>query len=218
MRTALDDVVARLEHQMRRGLDERDRAATAVASEIGVVGAELATRVTEFERTLERVEQTCDLAARTVHGNRLERAALLEAIERLGPRGPATAQPHHGDGLRVVGGCVDPHDSDPDDPEREAEKKAGHEAEDTGVTVRVPAAHPAGGSRHVVRLDGVEVRCRFDGDHWVGGFEVSEVVRDGEGIRYRLRRRADGYELPRLFSSDDVRDVDPPHLHEVPRR
>lgn len=206
MRAALDDTVSGLEQRMQNRLDQRDRVSTAVASEIGLVGAELGGRVAAFERTLERVQHTCDLAVRTVQSNRVERLALLEAIDQLAARLPKALEPaeHDGAGLRVVGGTVGPDDSQESGP-------------GTDVAVRVPAAHPAAGSRHVMRLDGVEVRCRFDGDHWVGGFEVSQVIRDAEGVRYRIRRRADGYELPRLFSSDDVRDVDPPHLHEVPR-
>jgi hypothetical protein len=60
------------------------------------------------------------------------------------------------------------------------------------------AIHPA-----AVR-DGVEVRCRF-GDRWVTGFEVCEVIRFDDEIRYRLRRRSDGSVLPTLFDEQDLR-------------
>ncbi len=52
--------------------------------------------------------------------------------------------------------------------------------------------------------DGVEVRCRF-GDRWVTGFEVCEVIRFDDEIRYRLRRRSDGSVLPTLFDEKDLR-------------
>jgi hypothetical protein len=203
--------VARLESRLHDRLDERDRRAAEVAAELAGMGDELGARVAEFERTLARVAESCDLAVHTVQANRVERLRLLDAIEQLtallpgdGPPLPARRVPKEvldgaadgGGPLRVVGGSVD----------------GGQQSAD------IPAAHPAGSSRQVIRLDGVEVRCRFGHDHWVSGFEVADVVDDGDGIHYRLRRRADGYELPRLFPADDVRDVDTPHLRRVPRR
>lgn len=46
----------------------------------------------------------------------------------------------------------------------------------------------------------VEVRTRFDGQ-WVGGYELAGAGREG----FKVRRRSDGYEIPRHFESDDVR-------------
>jgi hypothetical protein len=51
----------------------------------------------------------------------------------------------------------------------------------------------------------IEVRARFD-QRWARGFEVAEVVREGESERYRVRRRSDGSILPVLFVNDDVRE------------
>jgi hypothetical protein len=51
----------------------------------------------------------------------------------------------------------------------------------------------------------VEVRSRFD-DRWSRGFEVAEVVDEGEGARYRLKRRSDGSVLPVLFVDDELRE------------
>jgi hypothetical protein len=51
----------------------------------------------------------------------------------------------------------------------------------------------------------VEVRSRFD-DRWSRGFEVAEVVREGEGARYKLKRRSDGSVLPALFVDDELRE------------
>jgi hypothetical protein len=212
-RAARDDVVAGMERRLQSQLDSRDRTAATVASERGDMGSELGARVAQFERALESVAETCDLAVRTVQTNRVERLALLDAIEHLAARLPApvqSASTSGGGGLKVVGGTVG---------SERGEESAGHEPEATvrSDVMEIPAAHPAGASRQVIRLDGVEVRCRFDGDHWVSGFEVSEVVQESDGISYRLRRRADGYELPRLFAAADVRDVDPPHLRGIRR-
>jgi hypothetical protein len=51
----------------------------------------------------------------------------------------------------------------------------------------------------------IEVRARFD-QRWARGFEVAEVVREGDADRYRVRRRSDGSVLPVLFVDDDVRE------------
>lgn len=51
----------------------------------------------------------------------------------------------------------------------------------------------------------IEVRVRFD-QRWARGFEVAEVVREGDAERYRVRRRSDGSILPVLFVDDDVRE------------
>jgi hypothetical protein len=51
----------------------------------------------------------------------------------------------------------------------------------------------------------VEVRSRFD-ERWARGFEVAEVVDEGESARYKLRRRSDGCVLPALFVDDEVRE------------
>jgi hypothetical protein len=51
----------------------------------------------------------------------------------------------------------------------------------------------------------VEVRSRFD-ERWARGFEIAEVVNEGEIARYKLRRRSDGSVLPALFVDDEVRE------------
>ena len=51
----------------------------------------------------------------------------------------------------------------------------------------------------------VEVRSRFD-DRWSRGFEVAEVVDEGDTAQYKLRRRSDGSVLPALFVDDEVRE------------
>lgn len=53
--------------------------------------------------------------------------------------------------------------------------------------------------------ESVEVRSKFQHDHWARGFEVAEVVRRQEQEFFRLRRRSDGVILPALFPADDIR-------------
>ena len=50
----------------------------------------------------------------------------------------------------------------------------------------------------------VEVRSRFEGV-WCQGFEIAEVLADGEAVlSYRVRRISDGQTLPAVFSADEV--------------
>jgi hypothetical protein len=53
-----------------------------------------------------------------------------------------------------------------------------------------------------------EVRCRL-GDRWVDGFEICGVSDDELGLRYRVRRRADGVVLPDLVDAADIQYVEP---------
>ena len=60
----------------------------------------------------------------------------------------------------------------------------------------------------------VEVRSSFDRS-WVRGFQIVEVLT--QPIRgYRLRRRSDGFILPRLFAAQEVRPT--PRRPPVSRR
>jgi len=59
---------------------------------------------------------------------------------------------------------------------------------------------------------GDEVRCRF-GDRWVEGFEVLEVHSRQGRARYRVRHRADGSIVRKLFEANDL---DPVRVAAVP--
>jgi hypothetical protein len=52
--------------------------------------------------------------------------------------------------------------------------------------------------------DLVDARSRFD-DTWFDGLEVTEIVPEAHGRRYRLTRRSDGRTLPMLFDVVDLR-------------
>jgi hypothetical protein len=51
----------------------------------------------------------------------------------------------------------------------------------------------------------VEVQSRFE-QRWARGFEIAEQVRDGDTVRYRVRRRSDDSLLPVLFGDHEVRE------------
>jgi hypothetical protein len=51
---------------------------------------------------------------------------------------------------------------------------------------------------------GSSVQARFAG-RWVDGFEVYNVMRERDGVRYQLRRTSDGSTVSQLFAADEVR-------------
>ena len=171
----LRDEVARLRAETRRSIDD--------------VQVAFSERDTELARALRRVADACHVVAGRVEGERVERVALVDAVNRLSasvvtslgrlPALPTTAAParHH-----VIGGSIDPEVllDDRDDA--------------TSIDV----------TPDVLRHESVEVHCRF-GDRWVGGFEVAEVVPGDGGAVYRLRRRSDDSVLPTLFDERDIR-------------
>jgi hypothetical protein len=67
-------------------------------------------------------------------------------------------------------------------------------------------SQPPIGTLRVVNLGTrIEVKARFD-QRWARGFEIAEIVAEGDTARYRVRRRSDGSVLPALFDDDDVRE------------
>ncbi len=170
----LRDEVARLRSETRRSIDD--------------VQVAFSERDTELARALRRVADACHVVAGRIEGERAERAALVDVVNRLSAsvaaslaQLPALALPprHH-----VIGGTIGPEIVLDDEP----------------VVAVAPAPAATDGLRH----ESVEVHCRF-GDRWVGGFEVAEVVPNEGGAVYRLRRRSDDSVLPTLFDERDIR-------------
>ena len=143
---------------------------------------------TELVRVLEVVTTMCDHVIEYIEADRAERRMMIEALTRLTrtisdqvvlPTAP-NGNGHYGEELEPS-------------PER-----------------LIGGSMPAGPDRIVdVREpdQAVEVRCRF-GDRWVDGFEICEVLKEDRGVRYRLRRRIDGFVLPELFDAVDIRHVE----------
>jgi hypothetical protein len=171
--------------ELRELRDEVTRLRTEMHRSIEDVHVAFSERDTELARALRRVADACQVVAGRIEGERAERAALVDAVNRLSisvvsslAHLPAlAASPGH----RVIGGTIDP-ELVLDDHETEA-----------------PDPTP-----DVLRHESVEVHCRF-GDRWVGGFEVAEVVPGDRGAVYRLRRRSDNSVLPTLFDERDIR-------------
>jgi hypothetical protein len=186
LQAGLADGLASLETQLRD--DHAHSDATAALSRTLVDARDgIGTNIRGLVDALDRLAHTNrDLSI----AERDHYQVLLGALERIGsarhePRSAQLQEPlAHG---RVVGGTIDP-------------------APTLGADELSGARRGDGSRRNAVLLDGVEVRCRFADNHWVGGFEVCDVFNDGGVLRDRLRRRSDGYLLPTLFDEASVRE------------
>ncbi len=187
---------------------------SALAAGIQSVRNTIAARDAELAHALKRVIETCDTLSERVQIDRIERAALVDAIGRLTDRGLPSAEtyvPPAATNGRERGNCGRRHRR-PDARRRrppllasvDHRHPAGRRDRPRPRPGRtdVPSRPPCRTAR--VRPDGVEVRCRF-GDRWVTGFEVCEVIRLDDATRYRLRRRSDGSVIPTLFDEKDLR-------------
>jgi hypothetical protein len=180
-------------------------------------------------RVLEAVTTMCDHVIEYIETDRAERRLMIEILGKLADRlaeAPAIGAPVTVPALageRVIGGSLpagpDPAPADPALPVTAPEPPVVDPAPRESTTPPATAAfEPANGQAAHDGLDGgiidlreadtaVEVRCRF-GDRWVDGFEICDVLSDDTGVRYRLRRRIDGFVLPELFHATDIRHVE----------
>lgn len=177
--------LARLEQQLVSERDDHHHAMATLLRSLDALCATSQTQERALVGTLECLTDACQQLARSARDQQLAVTAALEqlttALEQA--RAPRRESPS----AQVLGGTIHPALPEPGDPPR-------------GVDGPRPA-------RSAVLLDGVEVRCRFADNQWVGGFEVCDVVHTGDQLRYRLRRRSDGYVLPTLFDETLVRDA-----------
>jgi len=211
VQTALTETAASLTVRMRTEVGQRMGEPSALVSGLQGVRDTLHRRDSELAHVLSQVVETCENLSERVQIDRIERAALVDAISRLSGLLAAAApfplgSPHPAPPFiateTIVGGTVDPQQAPPPPPDREIDLIAAATVADA-TELREPAAVDPPAARPV-RPDAVEVRCRF-GDRWVNGFEVCEVIRLDDRTRYRLRRRSDGSVIPTLFDEKDLR-------------
>lgn len=207
VQTALAETAASLTVRMRTEVGQRMGEPSALVSGLQGVRETISRRDSELSQVLKQVVETCENLSERVQIDRIERAALVDAISRLSalvasaapfPIGSPPAAPPFVAPETILGGTVDPQQMAPPlDREIDLIAAAVAEPADPAPAVEPPAARP-------VRPDDIEVRCRF-GDRWVTGFEVCEVIRLDDVTRYRLRRRSDGSVIPTLFDEKDLR-------------
>ncbi len=177
----------------------------------------------EFLRVLEVVTRMCDHVIEYIEADRAERQLLVETlasmVHTLGEisTANATAIAPAPARERVVGGSMpagpEPipwRDTDPLIDLREHEPIGnGHEPEVFIDLTREeldeqPTTEPGPSHRTPV-----EVRCRFgEGERWVGGFEIVDVLSTDDAWKYRLRRQRDGAILPQLFDAASIRHIE----------
>jgi hypothetical protein len=212
VQATLAETAATLSTRVRTEIEQRMGEPSAIASGIQGVREIVAARESELTVVLRQVVETCESLAERVQIDRIERAALIDAISRLTSvvaatapfsRAPMPAPPPAPPRETVIGGSVDPARV------QSQTEVVAPLASETNVEIDLEAesrtSEPASTPPTLpVRPDGVEVRCRF-GDRWVTGFEVCEVIRLDDRTRYRLRRRSDGSVIPTLFDEKDLR-------------
>jgi hypothetical protein len=216
LQAQLAESVAALSTSMRSEVEQRLGEPNALVAGLQGVRAGMTARDAELTNVLRHVAQTCEVLAERVQLDRVERAALVDAVSRLTMTlAVAGTLPASAGRSTVIGGTVDPEHTTPapatPTPEpslpivrKEIDLDAEERLVDAGVIETSAPLAPGTAIRDVPLRDGVEVRCRF-GDRWVTGFEVCEVIRFDDEIRYRLRRRSDGSVLPTLFDENDLR-------------
>jgi len=129
-------------------------------------------------RVLETVTTMCDHVIEYIEADRTERRLMIEALTTL---------------ARAMSEALPP----PSTPIANTERLIGGSME-AGPAPVLDIREPE---------TAVEVKCRF-GDKWVDGFEIFEVTRVEEDVRYRLRRRIDGVVLPESFDAADIRHTE----------
>lgn len=175
--------------------------------------AVLAQRDGELTALVERVAATCERLEARADADRAERQALAEALTRiaetLAVRQVAPGPAAEVGGSTVIGGSVHPGDAtalrvgEPELPEPVVDEALVEEP----VVVLPDERLLRRGTAPLGAGDECSVRFRFD-NRWIDGFEICETVREEGRVRYRLRRRLDGWVLPELFEAADVRRFD----------
>ncbi len=215
LQATLAESVSMLSTRVRSEIETRMGEPSALVAGMQGIREGMTGRDTELAHVLRQVAQTCEVLAERVQLDRIERTALVDAVSRLTTTLAMAGTMPAPQARTVIGGTIDPDQAPiaPAIPTPEAEipvtrTEIDLEAEaDVGAPdpIRAPTrTAPSAAVRQVPPRDGVEVRCRF-GDRWVTGFEVCEVIRFDDEIRYRLRRRSDGSVLPTLFDEKDLR-------------
>lgn len=148
---------------------------------------------TEFLRVLEVVTRMCDHVIEYIEADRAERKIMVETLGQL---------------ARVIATNTNAVESAASAkhvpvPTVGAEHVIGGSMErgpDPVVDLREPGTVPD---------NRVEVRCSFgEGERWVDGFEIIDVIAGDDGPMYRLRRQRDGAILPQLFEAASIRHAE----------
>jgi hypothetical protein len=204
---ALAEFAAAVEIRLHDELDRSRRTQVALVEAVHGLRTDLTRRDKEFARALTAFGEAVDHAAERIEAERVERAALVDAVTgltqsltttRAASLVAAAADTERLLGGRVIGRAPDRPTTDVEIVLDEIEPKANGNGNGNGHTT----GNGNGNGDRIVNGD--EVQCYLDG-RWVDGFEVLDVVQDGDIVRYRLRRVSDGSVSRRLFDAGEVR-------------
>jgi hypothetical protein len=211
-RAAWLDAAAILEARSRADFKHVQDAHVALVDTFSSLRSDLAERDVHLTTTLDRLGAVCTTLSERIEADREERRELVQTISALAgaliARGEAAP-------AQVLGGSIFGTDAtertiDLDD---DADRSPGATLDLFAVEVGADDKANGAAADDGAPVAGDEVRCRF-GDRWVEGFEVLEVHSRQGRARYRVRRRADGSIVRKLFEANDL---DPVRVPAAPR-
>jgi hypothetical protein len=188
VRAAVADFAAAMEIRLNAELERNRRAHIAMLEAIERLRHDTDDRELAVARALETMTRAIDHVADRMEAERVQQERLVELVAHLAEIRPAIESTSE----RLLGGRITAYSAGAD-------------------VVLEPAAigntngHRNGNGHHTrAPLDGDAVSCYLDA-RWVDGFEVVDVMPDGDVTRYQLRRISDGSVSHRLFDADEVR-------------
>jgi hypothetical protein len=188
VRAALAEFAAAMEARLNAELERSRRAHLAMLEAIERLRHDTDDRELALTRALESVTRAIDHVADRMEAERVQQERLVELVAHLADDRPAIES----NSERLLGGRITAY-------------RAGSDVVLEPVAIGNTNGH-WNGNGHDIRapLDGDAVSCYLDA-RWVDGFEVVDVMPDGDVTRYRLRRLSDGSVSHRLFDADEVR-------------
>jgi hypothetical protein len=188
VRAALADFAGAMEARLNAELERSRRAHVAMLEAIERLRHDTDDRELAVTRALESVTRAIDHVADRMEAERAQQERLVELVAHLADDRPAIESTSE----RLLGGRI-------------AAYRAGTDVVLEPAAIGNTNGHRNGNGHHTrAPLDGDAVSCYIDA-RWVDGFEVVDVIPDGDVTRYRLRRLSDGSVSHRLFDADEVR-------------
>src|SRR4051794_18104033 len=103
-RSALAEVLVRIDARLAHGLDEQARGHAATDVTVQHLRSTVVDTRTDLARAVEHMARVCSLLGERIEAERVERLALIETVTNLErPASPALPRP----GERILGGSFD---------------------------------------------------------------------------------------------------------------
>jgi hypothetical protein len=193
LRTFTVEVSATLESRLRSTIESVNDARSEGLTALEHAMRDFSAREEQMLTVLRQVGQSYELLAEHITADKIERKTLIDALGGA-VKAVSGAVPMP----KLIGGTIFGNGN-------------GNGTIDD-IQLEDEPAIDLTRAEHAVQqatMQAVEVRCRF-GDRWVDGFEVADVLDEGDEFKYRLRRKSDGTVLPTWFDARNVRRASPP--------